>query len=127
MKRPESLNLSTDFSLLKSGVSTNGDFTGKSKNSVFATKNLRQQRKEMEWKKNCVYTNPSFDYRRSMRDYNLKYPRPGFIECEDTEYFTQKNNSICSRKSKGSIKDKLDIVGAKNAKLGKDRKRLQIR
>lgn len=59
-----------------------------------------------------------------MRDYNLKYPRPGFIECEDTDYFNKKSFSICTRKSKGSAKDKIDIIGSKKSK---DRKRLIIR
>ena len=43
------------------------------------------RRQKMEWEKykNCVYTNPNYDYKKSQYMYNKKYSRPGFVECNE--------------------------------------------
>jgi hypothetical protein len=104
------MNLSTDFSVPKSGRGREDIFTGKSKNSVFLGKSLRRLKKQVEFQKNCVYSNPFYDYRKSMKDYNTRYPRPGFLE--ESDHFSKKTYSIGSKKSKGSI-ERLDLRSKK--------------
>lgn len=44
---------------------------------------LRRRKVEWDRYKNCVYTNPNYDYKKSQFMYNKKYSRPGFVECNE--------------------------------------------